>query len=104
MRRFGWPPLALLLVGCSLFDSRHAAVGHWKSDFAVLVVYRDGTASFNGLKFRWQSVDAATVKLEIQDEGQDWLIEFSVERDEKGDIGILHLAVPVAFRRSREGH
>ena len=92
--------LIAFLMSCS--KGEHVVVGKWQSVYGKwpqISFYSDGTASLIGAKAKWTPIDNKNVKIEITENGETTVIEFTTEKDEKGLIGYYHLWGKLAFRK-----
>jgi hypothetical protein len=82
--------LLITYIGCS--NTRdHIVVGKWKRERISLSFYTDGTASFMGSKCVWSPVNENTVKVELGENNEIMLMEFSVKVENGVSIGTFDL-------------
>jgi hypothetical protein len=70
----------------------HDAVGTWKAEKMGFDIsfYPDGTGKYLWTKTTWTKIDRKTVKFEVVENNHTFIVEFSIAKDEKGLLGILH--------------
>jgi hypothetical protein len=94
--------LASMLFSCSFGD--HPAVGRWKPEvgFVEIAFYPDGTGSLMMAKVKWSEIDRNSVKIELTENNQTMIVEFTIKNDDKGLLGILHFIGEQRYRKVRE--
>lgn len=78
MRNLFVVAIGVLVIGCNMASNEHLSVGRWKGEDHVLVVYENGSMSFNGIAGTWEWASENGIKIDITYKGVPMIWDFSV--------------------------